>query len=368
MRILMLDDRVPHPWLGAGYPRAQRVLETLSDLGHKVGFISCVTHDAHKEAAQSLPPRCKYLPQDGAQGIIRFVEQHAHRYDVLWVSRPHNMALLQRYLPDGHPVWRDYSLVVYDAEAIFALRARDMARLYPSIPTGKPLVAELGLTDVADVVTVVGELDEPHFQKRGKSTVRLAMAFETVAPETDFDERAGFLFVGTLRDHPSPNSDALLWFCEQVAPLLREELGEDFHLDVAGMLGPGILKNLARPDIKLLGVVPDLAPLYATRRVFISPHRLAAGIPTKILEAAAQGLPVVAPELLASQLEWKDRVELVTAGNESPASFADACVLLYKDALLWGKLRDSALAAVRRDYSQAVFTDAIKNVLSTTRK
>jgi glycosyltransferase involved in cell wall biosynthesis len=343
-------------------------METLSDLGHKVGFISCVAHDARKEAARSLPPRCKHLPQDGAQGIIRFVEQHAHRYDVLWVSRPHNMALLQRYLPDGHPVWRDYSLVVYDAEAIFALRARDMARLYPSMPSGKPLVAELGLTDVADVVTVVSALDEAQFQKQGKSTVRLAMAFDDVEPTTGFDQRAGFLFVGTLRDHPSPNSDALLWFCEHVAPLLREELGDEFHLDVTGMLGPGVLQKLARPDIKLLGMVPDLAPLYASRRVFISPHRLAAGIPTKILEAAAQGLPVVAPEMLASQLAWQDRVELLTAENDSPASFADACLLLYKDELLWGKLRDSALAAVRRDYSQAVFTDAIKNVLSTAKK
>ncbi len=368
MRILMLDDRVPHPWLGAGYPRAHHVLETLSDLGHKVGFISCVVHEAQKEAARSLPARCKYLPQDGPGGIIRYIEEHAHRYHVIWVRRPHNKALIQRYLPDAHPVWRDYSLVVYDAEAIFALRARDMANLYPSMPTGKPLIAELGLTDVADVVTVVGELDETHFRKRGKRTVRLAMAFEAVAPETDFDQRAGFLFVGTLRDHPSPNSDALLWFCEQVAPLLREELGDEFHLDVAGMSGPGILQGLARPDINLLGMVPDLAPLYASRRVFISPHRLAAGIPTKILEAAAQSLPVVAPEMLASQLAWQDRVELITAENDSPASFADACLLLYKDESLWRGLRNRALEAIRRDYNPAIFRRAVTDVLSMARQ
>jgi hypothetical protein len=38
MRILIVDDRVPDPHFGAGFPRAYRLLISLLQLGHQVYF------------------------------------------------------------------------------------------------------------------------------------------------------------------------------------------------------------------------------------------------------------------------------------------------------------------------------------------
>lgn len=42
MQILLIDDRVPDPNFGAGFPRAYRLLLTLRELGHKIIFIPTV--------------------------------------------------------------------------------------------------------------------------------------------------------------------------------------------------------------------------------------------------------------------------------------------------------------------------------------
>ena len=54
------------------------------------------------------------------------------------------------------------------------------------------------------------------------------------------------------------------------------------------------LASLARASgVEPLGFVEDLAPLYAQRRVFLSPVRFGSGVKTKVGEALGAGLPVV---------------------------------------------------------------------------
>src|SRR6516162_2232033 len=88
--------------------------------------------------------------------------------------------------------------------------------------------------------------------------------------------------------------------------------------------------ELEIPGVRLLGQVEDLRPLYDRARLFVSPIRFSAGIPIKVLEAAAAGLPVVGTELMATQLGWKPGVEIEAADN--PAQMARKAVALYKNA------------------------------------
>jgi len=285
VRILMIDDRVPHPALGAGYPRACQVLQTLSKLGHKVWFLPSIVTETQREASPTLPERCKYIPQGGDEGIIRYVSSHPHRFDAIWISRPHNMALLARYLPEDHPVWTQYPLVIYDAEAIFALRTQKMREFYPQIRAGRPLSAELGLADTADAVVAV----------------------------------------------------------------------------------PHIKDQLASRGADVLGRVADLSTLYDRHRVFVAPHRFAAGIPYKIIEASAFGLPSVASSLLADQLGWRDRKGILTAQTGSASEFAKACITLYEQKGLWETLRRNAVAAVEHDFSAGQLQNALCELLKTKR-
>jgi hypothetical protein len=95
-----------------------------------------------------------------------------------------------------------------------------------------------------------------------------------------------------LDDDPSPNVDALVWFTNHVLPLVQNAINP-IRLVVAGRCGAERVRALAGVDVILHGMVDDLGPFFDATRVFVAPHRYAGGIPRKVLDAAARGVPVV---------------------------------------------------------------------------
>ena len=96
-------------------------------------------------------------------------------------------------------------------------------------------------------------------------------------------------------------------------------------------------------------------------KYFIAPSRFAAGIPLKIVDAAAHGIPIVSTSLLGQQLGWTNGEELLLADNAE--DFAECCIKLYNDPELWQKLRDNALNRVMKDCSQESFDQTLKQIL-----
>ena len=102
-------------------------------------------------------------------------------------------------------------------------------------------------------------------------------------------------------------------------------------------------------DFDLVGPVDDLAGYFDQARVVVVPTRFAAGIPHKVHQSAALGVPVVATDLIAGQVGWENGRELLAA--EDAEGFADACARLFTDEALWQRLRRAALERCRQDCS-----------------
>jgi glycosyltransferase involved in cell wall biosynthesis len=182
-----------------------------------------------------------------------------------------------------------------------------------------------------------------------------------VAPgEASFDSRRGFLFVGAIHEDMSPNADSLIWFLRDVFPRIRQRLG-DIPFTIAGVNQSEAVRALAVPPVCITGHLPSLEDLYATSRVFVAPTRYAAGIPHKVHEAAAHGLPVVATPLLAEQLGWTER-ELAIAGDAE--GFAARCIEVYSNPAMWNSLRETALTRVRIECSPQAFEESLRRILS----
>jgi O-antigen biosynthesis protein len=158
-----------------------------------------------------------------------------------------------------------------------------------------------------------------------------------------------------------------VWFIDEVLPLIEQSLRWETRLTVAGYSAPGItLDRFGRhPRVTLRGAVADLTQLYDSHRVFVAPARFAAGIPYKVHEAAAFGLPVVATTLLARQLGWWDAVCMAAADRMDPAGFAARVVALYRDPALWSRMREAALARVTAELSPVDFTSRIEDLLAS---
>ncbi|HSU07497.1 MAG TPA: glycosyltransferase, partial [Acetobacteraceae bacterium] len=102
-----------------------------------------------------------------------------------------------------------------------------------------------------------------------------------------------------------------------------------------------------------------------SHRVFVAPTRFAAGVPYKVHEAASFGLPVIATELLRSQLGWENETELLAAEMTDPADFAHNVVRLYRDQALWQRLRDGAAARITAENGRGRYVQALRSILGS---
>lgn len=363
-RLLIIDDRVPLPGLGRGYPRAAMLAATIGGGTDALTYYPLQVAEAEwQEVYSVLNPRTEVMLGLGLAGLAGFMQQRAGFFDLILVSRPHNMAPVAA-LRAAHPAWFQGARIVYDAEALFSLRSIEQARVM-----GRPLSeakakalldGELALARGADRVVAVSADEARQYRLAGcPEVVVLGHALVCQPSVAGFDQRSGFLFVGAITRDDCPNGDSVRWFVGQVWPLIQAELGSQVVLDVVGVCESPAVRALASPSVRILGRVDDLQPHFEQRRVFIVPTRYAAGVPHKAHEAASRGLPMVVTPLIARQLDWQD--ELLVASDA--AAFAQACVRLHRDEAGWRRLREAALTAVARDCSPATFARAVKEIV-----
>jgi GT2 family glycosyltransferase/glycosyltransferase involved in cell wall biosynthesis len=343
-RLLFIEDRVPHERLGSGYPRTQALLRAALDLGHEVTLYPLlVPHESWDEAYADVPRDVEILLGGGAAGLPPHLQQHAADYDTILVSRPHNMRVFRSAMAGV----LERPAIIYDAEAIFAMRDLQRATLAgraADVERARALIAqEIALARQCDAVLTVTERERQQFVEHGsRNVVVVGHALDAVPTARPFADRRGFLFVGAFVDRHSPNTDAVRWFIADVLPRLRDSLADDATLVLVGRNVQHAIDGLADlAGVEAKGMVDDLPPLFDRARVFVAPTRIGAGMSIKVLLAAAAGIPIVTTSLIADQLGWRDGRDLLVA--DDPASFADRCATLYRDAALWHAIRESAL-------------------------
>jgi GT2 family glycosyltransferase len=367
-RVLTIDDRVPFQADGSGFPRAASILKQLWEGGFFVTHYPLTEPGAAWDKVRAEHPlEIEFMVGRGPAHFAEFLEARAGYYDLILISRPRNMA---RFLAEraAHPGWFRGVGVIYDAEATFAVR--ELRRLeiegvvLSTAEKEARVAAEVDLARHADAVVAVNEAEALTFRLAGIANVHVLGHSLSVEPtEPGFGERRDFLLVGALRDDDSPNVDGLFWFVREVMPRLDAAIGAGYRVRVAGEPGAPALRRLRHDRVELLGRVDDLGPEYGRARVFVGPTRFAAGMPHKLHEAAARGVPIVATELLATQIGWSGGTELLSA--DSADDFARQAARLYCDAALWDQLRGAAHDRVGRDCSPADFAQRLAAVIAS---
>lgn len=169
------------------------------------------------------------------------------------------------------------------------------------------------------------------------------------------------LFTGKM-DY-RPNVDAMLWFADQVLPLIQAAAPQ-VRLQIVGMNPhPRLAPLRDREAIEITGTVPDPRPYFAVADAYIIPMRVGGGTRFKALEAMACAKAIVSTSLGVEGIGVEDGRELLL--GDTPAAFTAAVLRLIQDRVTGGRLAQQ-LGSQARAFVAAHYTwDRIMPTLET---
>ena len=171
------------------------------------------------------------------------------------------------------------------------------------------------------------------------------------------------LFVGTMSYFP--NSDAVLYFAREIFPRIRSVFPQAIF-DIVGRLPPRSVRRLHGTDgICVHGEVGEIQPFLALADVSIAPMRMSRGVPNKILEAMATGVPVVATTEAIKGIHVKAEEEFLL--GDTPDLFAAQVIRLLSDCELRARIIKKARQRVREVYNWKMVGNQLADLIEGTR-
>jgi O-antigen biosynthesis protein len=341
IRVLLIEDRIPDPSLGSGYPR---MIDTIAELQNVVGakvslFPTFGVNDGERA----------HLPDD-VDLIDVPLEDHlvGHRafrgkYSAVIISRPHNyqrVAKVVRAVLPGVPV-------IYDAEALYFRRLERQADLATGAVRQQLLrearamqALEERIAAESDAVVCISA-DEAELLSRKTVhpvVVNGPLLAAAAFTEQDFFSRQNVGFVAGWSAGPNaPNVDGLRWFARHVWPRVLARM-PGAKLLVTGDAPPREVLRFACESIEFVGRVNDLEDFYAGIRVAVVPVRYGSGVKLKAVEALQFGVPTVATAIGAESIP--SDVDGLLAVVDDTGEFADEIAALYLDVRVWQAQRE----------------------------
>jgi glycosyltransferase involved in cell wall biosynthesis len=359
--ILVIDHNVPTPDRDSGSLRMFQILKLLHDLGHRVTFIpdNLAKRQPYTNELQKRGIEVVHHPY--VKRVRDYIMSRGCEFDVVVLSRCQfarkHIAAVRRYAPQ--------SRIIFDTVDLHFVREAGEARV-----TGDQNLErkaretqqlEYELIDQSDETWVVSSSEQPLLKEKWpyKSIQVVSNIVDVPGSRTPFALRRDWLFIGSFQHRP--NVDAVLFFAEQIFPLVSQRL-RDAKFYIIGDNAPPEIVALANEKIVVTGLQRDARPFFDSVKLSVAPLRFGAGVKGKINQSMAFGVPVVATSVAVDGTELWNREEILVA--DDPQDFAEAVIELYESEELWSRLSENGIRKTRALYSAEAARRKLKFLFS----
>lgn len=217
-----------------------------------------------------------------------------------------------------------------------------------------------------DGVLAVSDADRDTFARIYPGAIRRPVHVVPTGVDTAFFSPApadpasrGLVFTGSM--DWLPNEDAMVYFCREILPLIRQE-EPGVSLSIVGRAPtPTVARLAAEHGIQVTGRVDDVRPYVTDAAVYVVPLRIGGGTRLKIFEAMAMAKAVVSTTVGAEGLPVTDGEHLLLA--DDPQAFARATVRLLRDRDARARLERAARALVVAEYDWSAVASSLEDAL-----
>ncbi len=242
------------------------------------------------------------------------------------------------------------------------------------LEAGLLLRAERRLAQRAAAVLLVCDRDRQHLARhlspaQGARLATVALAVEAPALPLHEGGPRGELrrlvFTGNLGYFV--NADAIRWWLREVWPLLVAR-HPAVRLEVAGDRPTAAVRAAiavaggAAAGVSLVESAPDLGRVLAGAAAALAPMRCGSGVPIKVLEAWAAGVPVVASPWAAAGTTAVPGQDLEVA--DTPGQWVEILSRLLNDPAAGRRLTDHGRRRLAADYSRARTEQQLRDVMT----
>jgi len=366
LRVLIIDDRLPDATIGSGFGRTVELVRDLHDRGFAVRMF------ASGEGTPDPVGVSDFEVEVVTGSLEAELRDPNVRYDVAIISRPNNFTNFAHLIRRHQPQCK----ICYDVESLFYRRLEKQQR-FVSDPMRRASIVERATAGKALETEIARSVDRLVCISREERAIlesiadcaptefMLPLARGIVPTTRAFADREPLaIFVaGWLAGPEAPNADGLIWFANDVLPLVVEQLPW-FRTLVTGASPPANVARLASPHLIFSGYVGDLREIYACARIAISPIRFGAGVKIKTVEAIQFGVPVIATTVGGEGIEIANARAIEIA--DDPVRFADSIMRAIGDETDWNRRRDAAFEQLERWKAtpSVSWADVCRNMLS----
>lgn len=328
------------------------IVSPLPDLAHRLAS----TQFAARLAALIRANRCDAIFVEGLElASMALITDHsslitvfdAHNCETILQRRVFETDLrnLRRWPAALYSFIQSGRLARFEAEVcrradhVTCVSAEDAAALRALAPTVNPIVIPNGI--------FLSDYQSPSASRRGDRS----------------QGEMRLVFTGKM-DY-RPNIDAVVWFANDVLPLIQREVPDVQFVIVGQKPTEAVIKLSERKGVQVTGAVDDAGPHIASAAVYVAPLRMGGGTRFKLLEAMALRRPIVSTTIGAEGFAVQHGRELLLA--DSAADFAQAVLTLLRDESKQKALGDAGYEFVQQ-YDWGRIVPRLEKVIDQDRR
>lgn len=384
MKILILSTRIPYP-LTAGFRiRIYNTAKYLKNAGHSMGLLQISPNKQSNHYERELGEvfemietfqmnkteafwnlfKCLFNNDCPFQVALyknrQFADKLAsltHQYDVV-IANNVRAAEYAKSLSGIKKVLDLHDAVSYNYEN--AVKNTKGIKRFIYLTEYRRLKSyERDIVNYFDRNIIISKEDRAYLRKNGTNTdnievIPVAVRDDIKNCKTDYQhDKNAICFLGKMSYQP--NEDAVLWFCQNVFPVLKEKI-TDLVFYIIGIEPTKKVLELGNiEDVVVTGFLENPFELVEQCKAMVVPIRNGAGMQNKILESMTVGTPTVISDIAAEGLNGIDGEHFLVA--EKPEEYIEKVSMLVKNSILREKIGRAGQKLVKTEFSWNVLAE-----------